>query len=129
VLRTTSHNGFPVIKKKSESRTKTYVGFMLRKQLMLLLDQQKYYPKDLPRPPQVIDYGTYIHLMNLKFSEKDLLLPPPSELKDFIVDVTPCILLKKFHVNFLSFLRNFYFYSIFILKLCWKKKFSFRENF
>lgn len=101
ILQTTTHNGFPVVKKVNENRRQVYCGFILRKQLLILLDRQKYYDKDSRITPETIDFKTYITLMNYNWNLDAIIpnLPAQHVLNDYLVDCRPC----KFQISTLVF--------------------------
>ena len=91
VLQTTSHNGFPVVKKLSETRKQVYCGFILRKQLLILLEKQKYFEKESRITPEVLDYQSYISLMNHTWTLETIInnLPNSNVIGEYNVDLTP----------------------------------------
>lgn len=53
ILRTTNHNGFPVVERESDERPCTYKGFIERKMLLILLER-KLYHANYDRPPGLL---------------------------------------------------------------------------
>jgi len=89
ILRTTKHNGFPVVKKVSEERKYVWCGLVLRKQLLILLDTKKYQERSSRITPEVLDYHTYIQLMNHTWDLNKIDLPSAASLNDYVLDVRP----------------------------------------
>jgi len=88
VLQTTTHNGFPVVKKQSEERQYTFSGFILRKQLLILLSCKKYYERGV-NLPSVLDYENYISMVNRKWSLAGIDLPTEESRSLLMVNVEP----------------------------------------
>lgn len=57
IIEQTRHHGFPVIKEESEDRPRTYVGYITRKQLLLMLEQQLYFLKTDEHRPGNLSWG------------------------------------------------------------------------
>lgn len=103
-LQTTKHNGFPVVR-NYPGRKNVYLGFINRKQLLILLHAQTYQGLDLT-PPGVLQYSHYLSLMTQRDIElSQIKLPPPSVWNDLFIDCRPC--------NFLKYLL---FFSLTIFK-------------
>lgn len=70
------------------------MGLILRKQLLILLAKQKYYEKSSKIAPITLDYPEYIALINHQWDLSTILpnLPSQSALKDFAVDLVPCMI-------------------------------------
>jgi len=88
ILRTTTHNGFPVVKRLGDNRSLTYRGMILRKQLLILLHMQKYQDQHAIGSPPVFDYESYIALMNKQWSIRNIKLPTQEEQERLLLDVT-----------------------------------------
>jgi len=88
ILRTTTHNGFPVVKRSGDNRSVTYKGMILRKQLLILLQMQKYQDQHAVGSPPVFDYETYTALMNKQWSIRTVKLPTQEEQERLVLDVT-----------------------------------------
>jgi chloride channel 7 len=89
ILQTTSHNGFPVVKKVSEDRKQVYCGIVLRKQLLVLLETHKYHERTSRITPEVLDYHVYIQLMNHTWDLNKIDLPSAHSMSDYVLDVRP----------------------------------------
>jgi len=89
ILKSTTHNGFPVIKKVSEERKQVYCGLVLRKQLLILLNTRKYQERTSRITPEVLDYHQYIQLMNHNWDITKIDLPSNASLADYVLDVRP----------------------------------------
>eukprot|EP01117_Protostelium_nocturnum_P016619 TRINITY_DN6623_c0_g1_i1.p1 TRINITY_DN6623_c0_g1~~TRINITY_DN6623_c0_g1_i1.p1 ORF type:complete len:804 (-),score=233.35 TRINITY_DN6623_c0_g1_i1:12-2423(-) len=74
VLKTTNHNGFPVVSNEGVGREKTFRGIILRKQLLILLDRQQYSQKE--DEAVMLDFEYYLSLMNHKWELESISLPP-----------------------------------------------------
>jgi len=88
ILRTTSHSGFPVVKGKDE-RGPIFRGFILRKQLLILIESRRFQPRDSGASPLIIDYEKYINLMNYKWQLEKLSLPTKDEQEDLVINLSP----------------------------------------
>jgi len=89
VLKNTKHNGFPVVSKDSDDKSKTYRGFILRKQLLILIHCKQYYPADSSGASGMIDYEYYMSQMNHSWKLEHVQLPPLDSQKDFALDLRP----------------------------------------
>jgi chloride channel 7 len=87
VLSSTTHNGFPVYKMSAENR-RTYSGMILRKTLLILIAEKKYYHKDT-QSPALLDWQHYISLTNRKWAIDQLILPSRDLQREFVIDVRP----------------------------------------
>jgi len=88
ILKTTTHNGFPVVKTKDE-RGSIYRGFILRKQLLILIESKRYQKRDSGASPLIIDYEKYISMMNYKWTLEKVTLPPVEEIEDSVLNLSP----------------------------------------
>jgi len=89
ILRDSTHMGFPVVT-GGQDELGFYRGFILRKQLLILLDKQLYKPKG-PNYGQagLLEYEYYNSLMNQKLSLDKVKIPPEFSQPDLELDVTP----------------------------------------
>lgn len=88
ILKSTRHNGFPVV-----GRNRTFVGLVLRKQLLIMLKHQLYGRAQRDAPP-VLDYEHYLRLMNTReptLSLEDYNLPSEAEQPDIYLDIKTCM--------------------------------------
>jgi len=88
LLETTTHNGFPVVSNEGPERKKTYRGFILRNQLLILIQRQQYVGTD-KTVPGLLEYDYYISLLNHKwtFDKVKTSLPPKEVQKEMALDV------------------------------------------
>jgi len=89
ILKTTTHNGFPVIKKVNEDRKQVFCGLILRRQLLILLNTKKYQERTSRITPEILDYHHYIRLMNHNWDIDKIDLPSNASMADFVLDVRP----------------------------------------
>ncbi|PRP78444.1 chloride channel protein [Planoprotostelium fungivorum] len=88
LLRTTTHNAFPVVKDNGIGRQATFRGLISRRQILVLLQQKRFYPKtSLQSRHNFIDYETNIALLNRKLHLDTIPgLPQPRELSEYDID-------------------------------------------
>jgi len=90
ILQNSKHNGFPVVQYESEERDRTYKGFILRKQLLILIEKQQYQPRDTALSAQeVLEYGQYVSLLNKKWTFDISKVPNREQLRNLVVDLRP----------------------------------------
>jgi len=111
VLRNSMHHGFPVVKDTKDGR-KVYCGFILKKQLLVLLHTGQYAGAGMSQPP-MLDYEHYTSLMNRKWDiDKNVNLPDKLERGSFVMDLE--IYMDKSHPimhdagSFLEAYRHFH---------------------
>jgi hypothetical protein len=91
-LKYTEHAGFPIVRYESLERPRTYQGFILRKQLLILLER-KLFHRNIDTAPGVLDHEYLNVLMNHKNLPMSILekLPPKEAQVDLFIDFRPCI--------------------------------------
>lgn len=89
ILRDTTHHGFPVV---SNDERKTYRGFIMRKQLYILLSHQPFYSTE-PASEKLLTFPQYSELMHTKTFSENLILTLPSETQwsSLKVDLRSCM--------------------------------------
>lgn len=92
---------------EGEERQHTYSGFILRKQLLLMIDQQLFFDKNRNTMIPTLDYDTYVTIWNKYFKYIYIFifiynfrkltletvsrsLPSKEQMKHLIMDVRPC---------------------------------------
>lgn len=89
LLKNTTHNGFPVVR-DYPGRNNVYVGFILRKQLLILLFCKLYQGVHMSTPG-MLEYEVYIDLMTQRTLKLEALDIPPENLwSELFLDVRPC---------------------------------------
>jgi len=88
ILRSCSHNGFPVVSKTSEDLQFTYRGFVERKTLLILLDRQQYHNAGHDAPG-ILHYDVLLSLMNRKWLLANINVPTPAEQEKYEMDIRP----------------------------------------
>src|SRR5690348_10990606 len=78
-----------LVYKMSAENRRTYSGMILRKTLLILIAEKKYYHKDT-QSPALLDWQHYISLTNRKWAIDQLILPSRDLQREFVIDVRPC---------------------------------------
>ncbi len=136
MLKSTTHNGYPVVKNLGDDRPATYRGFILRKQLLILLEKNKFQVKfPASATPALLDYEEYISLLNKKWKLEEIKLPAEAEWKNLILDLGPYMdrshplvqnissfldayrLFQTLGLRHLPGIKNFFFFFFFANKL------------
>lgn len=88
-MTTNKHNGYPVVIEDGADRPKTYHGFILRKQLLILLDKQLYH-RSGETTPGMLGQEHITVLMNYKpLPLENMKLPPKEAQDELYVDLRP----------------------------------------
>jgi len=88
ILRSNNHNGFPVITSDSAELPCTYRGFIERKLLLILLEQQQYHSVSHD-PPGLLSQDILLSLLNRKWRLSQIVLPSVDEQEQYLLDLRP----------------------------------------
>jgi len=89
ILKTTNHNGFPVVERESDERPFTYKGFIDRKVLLILLERKMYHANYDTAPDGVLDYSMMLTMVNRKWKLENMQLPSPADQDKYLLDLRP----------------------------------------
>ena len=85
--------------KETKDGRHVYCGFILKKQLLILLHHKQFAAAGMS-PPPVLDYELYSSLMNRKWDiDKNVDLPSQFDKGSMIMELETCILDSSFLTN------------------------------